>query len=301
MQAGKLSSLACEACDSGSSVGRDCVVCSEAFTAKRPEQECCSRSCGNKLAHQRRTAGATARRRRSCEMCGEIFVKHSPSAAARRGEHRDGRFCSRRCQFEGQRRYPTRAAAKKAERERWLARHGKTPGPSERLCAQCGAQFSSTTTAVVCSVECRTHRAKERKARVFEASKPQAYPCKECGKSVVAVYGDRRRFFCGAVCARKNARRAGKAMRRAKAMLAGRVERVDPIAVFIRDGWRCHLCGVKTPRSLRGTMGNRAPEVDHIVPLAAGGGHSYTNVACACRRCNIDKGAHPKGQQRLFG
>ena len=35
----------------------------------------------------------------------------------------------------------------------------------------------------------------------------------------------------------------------------------------------------------------RAPELDHVVPLASGGAHTYANSACACRECNILKGA----------
>ena len=44
-------------------------------------------------------------------------------------------------------------------------------------------------------------------------------------------------------------------------------------------------------RALRGTHKDRAPEVEHIVSLADGGHHTWNNVACACRRCNIKKGA----------
>lgn len=76
---------------------------------------------------------------------------------------------------------------------------------------------------------------------------------------------------------------------------------IDPIKVCERDGWKCHICGVSTPRKLRGTTADRAPEVDHIVTLADGGPHSYSNVACACRKCNRTKGAKSFGQLLLFG
>ena len=77
-------------------------------------------------------------------------------------------------------------------------------------------------------------------------------------------------------------------------------ERVDPIKVFERDGWRCHMCGCKTPASLRGKMVDRAPELDHIVPLAVRGAHTYANTACSCRKCNGLKGATIKGQPSLL-
>ncbi|MCA0032740.1 HNH endonuclease [Mesorhizobium sp. B263B2A] len=79
------------------------------------------------------------------------------------------------------------------------------------------------------------------------------------------------------------------------------VETVNPIAVFDRDKWRCQLCGVKTPRKLRGKNQPTSPELDHILPLAVGGEHSYRNTQCACRSCNLAKSSKPLGQTRLFG
>lgn len=79
------------------------------------------------------------------------------------------------------------------------------------------------------------------------------------------------------------------------------VEVVNPLTVLSRDKWTCQLCGVKTPRKLRGTYEPTAPEVDHILPIAKGGEHSYANTQCACRKCNLAKSATPMGQMRLFG
>jgi 5-methylcytosine-specific restriction endonuclease McrA len=78
-----------------------------------------------------------------------------------------------------------------------------------------------------------------------------------------------------------------------------RTEVVNPYTVFLRDGWRCQLCGCRTPGTLRGTYKPNAPELDHIVPLALGGDHTYANTQCACRQCNISKGASVRGQFKL--
>lgn len=78
-------------------------------------------------------------------------------------------------------------------------------------------------------------------------------------------------------------------------------DRIDPLAVFARDGWRCQLCSRKTPKAKRGTCADNAPELDHIVPLSKGGPHSLTNVQCACRACNNAKGSRPLGQLLLIG
>ena len=79
-------------------------------------------------------------------------------------------------------------------------------------------------------------------------------------------------------------------------MIVGVVRERD---VFVRDRWRCQLCGCCTPQHMRGTHADNAPEIDHIVPLAQGGPHTMDNVQCACRRCNHDKGSKWRGQRRL--
>jgi 5-methylcytosine-specific restriction endonuclease McrA len=48
-------------------------------------------------------------------------------------------------------------------------------------------------------------------------------------------------------------------------------------------------------------MKPRSPVGDHIVPLAAGGAHSYLNIQCACHECNSKKRDGPGGQLLLFG
>ena len=50
-----------------------------------------------------------------------------------------------------------------------------------------------------------------------------------------------------------------------------------------------------------GTCDPRAPELDHIVPLALGGAHVPENVQDACRACNSAKGATDRGQIWLPG
>jgi hypothetical protein len=65
---------------------------------------------------------------------------------------------------------------------------------------------------------------------------------------------------------------------------------IDPMDVFDVSGWRCYLCGVDTPKRLRGTIDRAAPELDHVIPLARGGGHLPENVENICRECNNRKG-----------
>jgi 5-methylcytosine-specific restriction endonuclease McrA len=68
------------------------------------------------------------------------------------------------------------------------------------------------------------------------------------------------------------------------------VEDVDRIVVFDRDNWTCQDCGIVCPKGAKFPEANFAT-LDHIVPLAKGGLHSYENSQTLCFRCNCRKGA----------
>jgi len=128
--------------------------------------------------------------------------------------------------------------------------------------------------------------------------------CAECGRDHVYTpafgEGTKVQRYCSRQCQKRDSDRTRTRARRA-ATRTDKCERVDYNAVFDRDGWKCGLCGVKTLRSKRGTMHDRAPVLDHIIPLSKGGDHTYKNVQCACNSCNSAKGADLIGQLRLFG
>ena len=101
------------------------------------------------------------------------------------------------------------------------------------------------------------------------------------------------------ICSDRALGRIAKATRRARLRGVVGGDRIDPITILDRDKWRCQKCGIKTPRGLRGTINDNAPEVDHLIPLSLGGEHKETNLQCLCRKCNQGKGATAWGQMRL--
>lgn len=102
--------------------------------------------------------------------------------------------------------------------------------------------------------------------------------------------------YCSSEC-RLSVRRARDQRRSSeRRVLVGRGDLIDPDHVFARDGWRCHLCGQRTPKGLRGTNLPNSPELDHVVPLSCGGAHTWGNVRCACKKCNASKGGRAAGQ-----
>ena len=57
------------------------------------------------------------------------------------------------------------------------------------------------------------------------------------------------------------------------------VEKVDRLALYERDGGRCHLCDRKVPR--------HAFHLDHLIPLSKGGPHTAQNLRVAHPSCNV--------------
>lgn len=53
--------------------------------------------------------------------------------------------------------------------------------------------------------------------------------------------------------------------------------------IFKRDGFKCMYCGAHPPSVLL--------HVDHIRPVADGGGNEDTNLVTACEPCNLGKSA----------
>lgn len=66
---------------------------------------------------------------------------------------------------------------------------------------------------------------------------------------------------------------------------------ITRIKVIKRDNYICQICGkVCNPEDKRwGSFGPDYPTLDHIIPLAKGGPHSWDNVQCACGECNSTK------------
>lgn len=161
-------------------------------------------------------------------------------------------------------------------------------------CVVCGKVSIGTVLGrVTCSGECREElnrrQARDSSKKQFDG---QVTPkkCKECGCVFVPEYGSKRRAFCSRECASKyNEKQKPKNHQQRAKRYGVKYEWFSDMVILKRDGWRCYICGCSTPRELRGTYEDNAPEIDHIVPLSRGGAHTKDNVRCCCRACNIAK------------
>ncbi len=61
------------------------------------------------------------------------------------------------------------------------------------------------------------------------------------------------------------------------------------IDILERDNFICGICHEEAPRSLKGTVDPRAPEIDHIIPRSRKGKNNPDNLRCAHRMCNLKK------------
>jgi hypothetical protein len=64
-------------------------------------------------------------------------------------------------------------------------------------------------------------------------------------------------------------------------------------SLFLRDKGVCYICGCqcdwedkKTTPSGYTHPGETYPSIDHVLPIARGGKHSWANVRLACIKCN---------------
>lgn len=75
--------------------------------------------------------------------------------------------------------------------------------------------------------------------------------------------------------------------------------------LFERDHGLCYLCQKECDwsdyeiRDGAFIAGNKYPSIDHVVPLAKGGRHEWSNVKLACRLCNSLKQDNPVGGKNL--
>jgi 5-methylcytosine-specific restriction endonuclease McrA len=134
--------------------------------------------------------------------------------------------------------------------------------------------------------------------------------CEVCGKQYTLrermQNGDtkycRDSGCCSNECTKKRARKAQKIRERGYRNHKGRARKygcafdssVTLKALVRRNGLRCAICGeMCDPNDHEWTkhFGPTSPTIDHIIPMAKGGGHIWDNVQVAHAICNSTKGA----------
>lgn len=106
--------------------------------------------------------------------------------------------------------------------------------------------------------------------------------CRHCGNPII---GGRNRRFCNADCSRAFAKQTA------------RDKTTKPenpfLWVFLRDGFRCQICG-KTPAD------GVKLHADHIYPISKGGTSDEENLITLCGDCNCGKSDKVLPEAQLF-
>lgn len=117
--------------------------------------------------------------------------------------------------------------------------------------------------------------------------------CAECGDyfTVESWTGEAR--YCSTTCTRRFSSRLTRAARRARKNSTSIDRGLTWQAVAARDGSDCYLCNQPTDTadySIHATgticVGPMYPSLDHVVPLARGGSHTFGNAKLAHMHCN---------------
>lgn len=116
------------------------------------------------------------------------------------------------------------------------------------------------------------------------------YPCEFCGKGFEQHNGS---HFCSSKCRKKNKnleKHRKKENRTKKAKENGKYDNsITLVKVYEHDHGICYLCGKHLTLNDDYNRSD-APTIEHVIPIAKGGTHTWDNVKLACRDCNVKKG-----------
>ena len=193
-----------------------------------------------------------------CIGCGEEF---KPSRYGSRNQ----KYCSDHCRYLGNKGI------------RYIVKRLKK-------CRYCNTTYiTKDENKEFCSGTCRK---KEKRFNEMVERGPKS--CLYCGNSFYSP----TKHYCSDECKRKAARvkdELRKSERLKRARSNGQFDAdIDIYKLIERDGEYCYLCG-------DGVHFNnhyndpKYPTIEHVMPIARGGTHSWDNVKVACRECNTRK------------
>jgi hypothetical protein len=163
--------------------------------------------------------------------------------------------------------------------------------PAPKRCGFCRVWLVGSRKSDTCGKRCAANY----RNNVDRWSDMEFGGCEECGVLFV-----RRAGRVGRCCSARCRKRAGKRDRKHRLRAAGPANLITVRKLAERDGWVCHICGKRVGKSYN-PQHDRAPSIDHLVPVSAGGTHTWDNVALAHRQCNWERSNEGVAQLRLVG
>lgn len=143
-----------------------------------------------------------------------------------------------------------------------------------KVCAGCGESFETQTGVDYCSPSCWPPRGSHQERPVAVPERP-VQTSEEPLKPKVAALKHYKLTCCVCGCSFES-RRYNKAVCSNKCAETRRQSRRQTVSAY--KGLICSYCG------------DEAESIDHIVPVAEGGGNDPLNLVPACQSCNSSKG-----------
>lgn len=255
---------------------RKCVICGKEFNASGSTKTCSEecryvRRINKKYEWRYSHTDINRLETKTCVICGKSFVPSQNSLQV---------TCSDECRKIHNREKCKRnyyKSSKHYSREEWLA-----------IQRQRGAKQREET-----KLKKKEQREQEKKEKIRTGI------CIVCGKEFTTL--NPAQVTCSSECGKRW--KYHKKDRRTKGKVVDNDITLE--ALYNRDSGVCYLCGCKcnwddkTVTSEGYTItGPTYPTIEHVLPLAMGGLHSWKNIRLACFKCNSTKGATvPEGYE----
>lgn len=242
---------------------------------------------------------------RICKICNKEYELNEDGAGYK--------YCSKYCTDE---------ARRKRNRERWREANPEWDKGINKVCEWCGKEFTvparNAHIARFCSDKCRDtwhsrevkghgtqdkylkERKKQKQERRIKLKKERiqkikTVKCLWCGKRFETII--QAQVTCSSKCSHKRRNRMAWERKEGRLNESNIVNKdITLEKLYQRDKGICHLCGGKcnfddiniTEEGYYIT-GKTYPSIDHVIPIAKGGKHSWNNVKIAHHRCNTLK------------
>ena len=240
----------------------------------------------------------------TCKHCGKEFIKKKNGAKVK--------YCSDKCYKDYRREY-NKIKMREASPPKsdviivceWCGKSHTVPSRTAhqaRFCSDdCRYTFRSRETLGHLPIE--EHNAMRRKQKLIRQKRLEierlnrmvTRECNWCGN--VFETTDTRQVTCSNQCSRKRTNRIKWERRQARLNEHNTVDKDITLPVlYKRDGGICHICNEpcnyddkQITSEGHFIAGKSYPSIDHVIPIAKGGKHSWDNVKLAHHRCNALK------------
>ena len=239
----------------------ECRNCGKVFVTDNERKVSCSEKCRSR--YNKRNRG----HKRTCETCGIIFYKY-----------REQSHCSKQCFME--------YLEQKSKQKELLTRLVKAIDPSrQKKCIECNQTFYARyRNKIFCSDKCSSSHWRSK----IIINKPKYKKnCKYCGKDFITTRSNAT--YCTNDCRKRFQWRRREALRDQRIKVNGEVHWDITLEKLVkRDKNICYLCNEEVHMDKHYNH-NMYGSIDHVIPLAKGGTHTWNNIKLAHRICNSIK------------